>query len=283
LSILTKICVVVLVVLVLLACPIFITQATVAPNYRDRYEKERLRANNYAQQFQAERLRAERLLKKLEELTKKVEDLQDRIARLQNAKDQSDREYQRKIAELKGAAKLDQANLSRLATVVQKDQVQIAALGNDLKAARAKIDELNRESLDLKNELDEALARADRMQLQARRLREENARLVRENKNLRSQLALGEIRQPGMEIRPVVQQPEITGRITAIYQDVAQINIGSAQGIQRNMKLMVYRGGDFVAHLIIDDVEVGEAAGIIVNKRLEPMQGDMVVTLPTAK
>ena len=37
-SILTKICIVVMLVLILLACPVFITQATVVPNYRDLYE-----------------------------------------------------------------------------------------------------------------------------------------------------------------------------------------------------------------------------------------------------
>ena len=44
-SILTKICAIILVVLVLLACPVFINIATVPYNYRDLYQQQKRRAD----------------------------------------------------------------------------------------------------------------------------------------------------------------------------------------------------------------------------------------------
>jgi len=45
LNILTKICIVIQLVLILIACPVFITQATVVANYKDHYERQVLRGS----------------------------------------------------------------------------------------------------------------------------------------------------------------------------------------------------------------------------------------------
>ena len=44
------------------------------------------------------------------------------------------------------------------------------------------------------------------------------------------------------------------------------------------MKLTIYRGGKFVSHLRIDLVEADSAAGVILDKKLDVMQGDEVAT-----
>ena len=59
---------------------------------------------------------------------------------------------------------------------------------------------------------------------------------------------------------------------------VASINIGRAKGVRKNMMLKVYRGGHFVAHLRIDMVETNTSAGVVLDKRLDVVQGDKVAT-----
>ena len=59
---------------------------------------------------------------------------------------------------------------------------------------------------------------------------------------------------------------------------MASINIGSAKGIKKGMRLIVFREDNFVAHLQIELVDLNNAAGVIVNKRLEPRKTDKVKT-----
>ena len=70
----------------------------------------------------------------------------------------------------------------------------------------------------------------------------------------------------------------VSGKVTAVHDGVASINIGRAKGIKEKMKLKVFRGGKFVAHLRIDLVEPDSAAGVILNKKLDVVQGDEVAT-----
>jgi hypothetical protein len=42
------------------------------------------------------------------------------------------------------------------------------------------------------------------------------------------------------------------------------------------MQLIIYRGSEYVAKLRVDQVDVGQSAGIVSDKRLDPLQGDKV-------
>jgi uncharacterized phage infection (PIP) family protein YhgE len=70
----------------------------------------------------------------------------------------------------------------------------------------------------------------------------------------------------------------VSGKVTAVHDGVASINIGRAKGIREKMMLTVHRGGKFVSHLRIDLVEPDSAAGVILDKKLDVMQGDNVAT-----
>ncbi len=278
-SILTKICVVVLVVLVLLGCPIFITLATVGPNYRDEFVKEQIKSKRFEHTAQTERVVAALRYDELQVVLKEITDLQQKLDAERTQYDLQIRELQGTLAECAGEKKIVNAVVAKLTIVTLNDQTRIAALTNDLTAMRQRVNELTMKSLDIKNELQEVISNRDSLNLQAKTLREENQRLTRENLDLRGKLALTPSRKTERVTVPQVA-PDIRGRIVAVSQDVASINIGSAQGIKPGVKLMVYRGGDFVGHLLVRDAEVGEAFGIIIDKRLEPMRGDMVKTIP---
>jgi len=239
LNILTKICVVILLVLVLFACPIFITQATVGPNYRHAWEQEQQRSRLLAQSAQAARLRGELLNSQREEALRQIARLQQELATARDSATDRIKELQGTKASLEAEKAGMETNLAKLTTVVKDDQEQIKKLTKDLGDSRQKISSLNKDYLDLKGLLDEATHQAERAQLVARSFKEQN---------------------------------------TAIKGDVASISIGSAQGIELGMKLMIYRGQEFVAYLTIENVDTGEAAGIITDKLFEPKQGDTVST-----
>ena len=73
--------------------------------------------------------------------------------------------------------------------------------------------------------------------------------------------------------------PGITGTVIAVKGNLASVNVGSIKGIKSGMEMMIYRGGEFVAYLQIQDVDTNQSAGIVVKKRLDPMVGDKVETI----
>jgi len=78
--------------------------------------------------------------------------------------------------------------------------------------------------------------------------------------------------------KPEMPAPSITGTVDSVRGDLVGINIGAAKGIKPGMKLIVYRGTNFVAHLRVQEVDVNQAAGVLTDKQLDPMPGDKVTT-----
>ena len=64
--------------------------------------------------------------------------------------------------------------------------------------------------------------------------------------------------------------------ILAVKEGIASINAGSAKGIRSGMRLVVYRGAQFVGYLKIIEVEAQEAAGLMVDTAVQAQQGDKV-------
>ena len=283
-SILTKVCIVVLLVLILLACPVFITQATMAPNYRLAYDQERIRAELHAQSARQAHLALRRALEEsklsntqaTEELTRR----QQKIDALQLDLTQQRQEN----VNLTG--KIDKINMS-LADLEKNYKATFERgelLAKDLDEARKEIAKLN----DVYRRTDELLkqkqADVDRMDKVIKVLREELVNREDRIKELEEKVvalqmkgaavAVGE----GAEQAPALPATEVTGTITAIKDDMASINVGSAKGIAQGMKLIVYRGSSFVANLKIVEVDTNQAAGIIIDRKLDPMQGDKVTS-----
>ena len=44
------------------------------------------------------------------------------------------------------------------------------------------------------------------------------------------------------------------------------------------MKLIVYRGGQFVGHIRIQQVKLSEAVGLVIDKKMNPQPGDKATT-----
>ncbi len=271
-SILTKISIVILLVLVLLACPVFITQATVHPNYKDAYLKQVDRSGVAEMSEKGAKLA----------LHNTIAERDDAVQALNNLKLQK----QREIDKLKAAlATLNMRNvkltnnLDTLTTKVtgldgglKKLNDRTELLASQLAAARKDIDARTTENIKLADLLKQSEAEKSRLSEASKVRSEQIYALEEEIEKLR---AAGVTGRPGEEVAPTADQP-IEGTIDSVRGDIASINIGSAHGVKRNMKLVIYRGAQLVGWLRVEDVDISQAAGIIVNKVLDPMQNDKV-------
>lgn len=275
-NILTKICIVLLVILVLVACPLFIRMATVTPNYKEAFRKQTEATEMYKQQAQ-----------KLAIEVNKAND--ERNAAVQDA----DQARNQRLAEVKGIR--DDLNASRLQLTAQEGKLQ------KMEAALAKFEITLRETngqllLTLQQrdgaykeitELKETNRHVSDQLLEARA---NNERWKKLEEVLREKIVDLEDRLAGAGEAPVAgaaaEKPErpdvgdVHGTITAIQLDpgVASINVGSAQGVVKGARLIIYRRDQLVGYLKIVEVEPHQAAGIIQDKLLDPQQGDKVAS-----
>lgn len=269
-NILTKICVVVLVVLVLFASVTVIKVASVPQNWRYYYELEKDKAALHAQGARVQKLLTSRQAAEIKDLRGRADQLAIDLANEKKARVPTPEEL--RTREL--AAKLDAQNtrLTELQLNVQAMSERNVTLQDQLDKSRELIarlqDQNRRTTAELtqirgKFEREQGLVRALQRQLQDR-----DERIL----ELEKQVVGGVVAGKGAP----TAAGKITGAITAVESELASINIGSAQGVTRGLKLYIYRDASFVGYLLVDDVDEGEAAGTVVEKQLDPMVGDKV-------
>lgn len=273
-SILTKVCVVILVVMVLFAVPVFITQATVPASWKTAYEK------------QAANIKVLMMTGSHTELALK----------------QANALAAKRLAELNALRHAKDMAVNRLETLLRSEKSVNAELRSELKKFTANQMELNKtlkvevqRRVLLSGQLDVARKENDRLEVASRRLEDqlqatqaEGVRLGKVVNVIREHLAEAEERIKELEemvaggvgkAKKVIEEtPRIDGTLTTVRGDLAGINIGSAKGVKSGMKLIIYRASEFVAHLRVQEVGIEEAAGTIFDKRLDPIKGDKVTT-----
>jgi len=275
-SILTKICVVVLLVLILLAVPVFITQATVAPNWRYAYEQERKRSKQHAMDARFAKLALDTAKAELDaaltarnrtalEKRREIDRLTNELA-----------SWQTKAAELQNSLKRLTTEVAGLKLEIQTANKRTDLLSRQLADARGEVDKLTQEAIQLNDLLKQTEAEKERLDAMARDLKESKVALEEELEQLRQQKGTVAASEEGQIVAAPAET--IVATLTDVKGDYASINVGSAKGIKRGMKLIVFRGGEFVSKLRIDMVDPGQAAGVIIDRRLDPVQGDKVTT-----
>jgi hypothetical protein len=278
LNILTKICVVLLVVASLVASIVFISLATVQPNYRTLYEKERTAYQQLdlaCRSYMEDADRSRSALREAREAagTDKIKLLSERdnaVAEVRELKMQllnKDQRHAEMNASLDTLTKSDQAKVKLIETQLK-----------DIRASWARETELQGELVKVRDQWRQQKALAERLAQNNRVLREQTKNLQQQNVELTQKVKEFEARGLGREDMDVVLKPEnkIAGTITSVRDNIASINIGSAHGLKKGMQLIVFRGSNFVGFLKIDSVDVNEAVGVMTEKHLSPMQGDKV-------
>jgi uncharacterized protein (DUF3084 family) len=274
LGILTKICIVVLVVLVLLACPIFISQATVVPNYRKHYNDMKAKADLAAISASHASLAAQRSTLERDEA----------VAKLTQSHSAMQEEVNKLTADLaaekqrgdKLQTNLDSivAELTKLRADYESNSKRTVMLAKQRDEAFEKIEALTDESRRLSDQLKQAQLDNDHQAQYVRTLREQLVERDDRIKQLEQQIGPGAV--AGKAEKPVTAETRISGTVTAVKGELASINVGSAKGVKQGMQLIIYRGANYVAKLRVEQVDVGASAGMILDKALDPAQGDKV-------
>jgi len=166
-------------------------------------------------------------------------------------------------------------------------QLQLAstAWDNELKQREAFQErniELETRNLDLNERVNELTTRTLVLVEQQRQFEQQINILRAENEKLAAitrRAATGEFDVAGAgavtPVEPVASTP-IRGHILEVDGKLATISVGSADGVQKNMTFVIYRGADYIGDLKITDVEPHRSAGSIVRFRGTPRVDDLV-------
>ena len=269
-NILTKICVVVLLVLVLFASVTFINMAAVPENWRHRYDLELQRRLLSDQDARFAKLVNARALEERKDVEKRANDLATELAEAR--KDKVADPVALRTAALQAAIDAANTRLAELQLNVEAMGKRNEALAGNLDKSREAIAGLQKENRRAAGEITQLrgkLERAERVVAALQRqLMERDERIA----ELEKHTVRGAV--PEKAGPPVVGK--IAGTVTAVRGELASVNIGSAHGVVRGLKLYIYRDDRFVGYLRVDEVDEGESAGTVVDKQLDPVEGDKV-------
>jgi myosin heavy subunit len=281
LNMLTKICIVVLAVTSLVACVVFISLATVTPNWRFEYEREKEAYGRLESESRKHMEATSRLTAELGEARRELRQTSSELRAEKRALTVEIQHHKIKNTDLQNKITSINDQLTAVENTHKTQQATNEKLQKELTESWTRETKLQSEMIRVADLLKEEEAKSERL--------EKNLKVTQEVcQDLKSELAernkrITELEQGGAvaagkkDVQPLPTH-KIAGTVTAVSDNLASINIGSAHGIKEGMKLVVYRGDQFVGHLKIEQVRVNEAAGIIVDKRLAPRQGDKVTS-----
>jgi len=281
LSILTKICVVLVLVVSVAASGAFLRIVTVQRSWKDAYNKQKDRADVADLTAANDKIALQKLAALLDKVRgeslahqkalddEKAAHATDKAADAQN------------LAVLQGKFDVLNANLTKLQKDLEASLAMKAQLLEEKAALAKQLDLANQASRGLKKDFDEASVQIRRLDTMVKHY----ALLIKDLRAEKQELQVELDKRPigpvaGKDAPAPVTPPgqAVSGMVTAVHEGVASINIGRAKGIKEKMVLKIFRGGKFVAHLRIDLVEPDSAAGVILNKKLDVVQGDEVAT-----
>ena len=81
--------------------------------------------------------------------------------------------------------------------------------------------------------------------------------------------------------QPAATASGIRGKILAVNGNLVTLSVGTSDGVQKDMKFVVHRGGDYVADIQVNAVEPDQSAGRILGGApgRQPQEGDVVTDL----
>jgi hypothetical protein len=169
-------------------------------------------------------------------------------------------------------------DVGRLASMLDK-------FDKELSKMRSKVRDSTTEAITLNEQLMEVTAQAKALERARRNLQQENVRLAKlvqqYEEDLRLQGGLAGAR-PRKTPEHTPQDHPIYGLITATEprddETYAGVNVGSNDGVDKNMKFLISRDGQLVGTLVIDVVEERAAFGKVDLVVDEVAKGDRVIS-----
>ena len=277
-NILTKICVVVLVVVNLFASAVFIAYANGSENLKQKCEN--LESARQAAEVTAGNQMVHASLLQTEKAT-----LQSQLVAVESGAREKIDALNVQVGKLETANSAQQINQQGILT-------QIAGLRTDIQAMEVSrsetikaLAEANRAKEEVQKENTELQGKLAQIEADLRRqagtidvLRRDNANLREQTERLSELVAKGGGSSDvggggGGNAAPVAN---VRGQVTAVQGDAVSINVGSAKGVREGMIMVIHRKDLLVGYLRIDEVDVDQAAGVIEEKQADPQQGDAI-------
>ncbi len=218
--------------------------------------------------------------------SQQIEDLTKARISLQTERDDA------KAAAIQGKRAYDQlkAELSRLSAAAVQDANLLTVTTVDLKQTRQSLVDAQTKLVQLGDRNNELESQRDSLDRQVRRLGEKMVGLEQDNVQLsgilakvppqyREQISTG-------EAAPVAFTPSnpIAGTITDVQlaagTQLVQVDVGSKDGVEANMKFLVHRNDQYVGTFVVDRVESAIAAGRITLSKGSIQAGDQIYTGP---
>ena len=276
-STLSKICIVLLALLSVGMMVVVVSMATVVPNYRKAYEREKQENEISLQSYQAARVRAQHATDSLDQLRNQYADAQnDFDATTRRLADDLATEKQALLMARGAIAKIN-SSLADLKRTIKDQNDHLAAANTRLDNLREQYNRTLGDKEQLTGQLESAMAEVEQYQKLYKAQRADLFEISRQLDEKSEQAARLLIQLGSGAVNPeVTTVKDLVGTVTAVRDDIASINIGSAKGVQAGMKLMIARGGDFVGYLRVEDVDLHRAVGFIVDPQQPARSGDKV-------
>ena len=287
-STLTKICVVLLVILVLFACTVFIQKAVTGTNWKEYAFKQRQRANLANADSRAHMLASQTWKRMYEEAVAQALSQADNLQQTVKFQRTKIGELNRDVADLKRQVNEASAHSAALQSTVDQQVKQNAGLRGELKTQRDKNISLGDQLRRALDQIREYLISLENAQKEAKFLREQLADKEGEIKD-----QLEKIKQLQDEVTRLKQGAggtvaaaasvapsgdKIDGEVLAVEGDMVSLNVGSASGVKKGTEFTLFRQGTFIAHLKIEQVGPSTCAGIVFDRTGVVKRGDKAST-----
>lgn len=291
-SILTKIFVVLVTVLSVLLVALIVPFVANTENFRGQLAQETQRrraAEDKARDYQVEINAAQQAVaEQITDLNNKNQKLTATINTLQSdlATARADKQSETaKLAQLEATVSLLSASASQNSTILADLQTEVAQ-------RRDAVVKLDRQRIELSDRVNQLQGDNEALTRSLRRTREQatslESRLAEMNARIKSlpdeyqgyftdpaaRLAGAEPTEPDFEIRGRVTKVQSVEGVTFV-----QINVGSNDKVEPNMKFYVYRGdSEYVGTIVVNAVDTDASAGRVTLSSGSVAEGDMVYT-----
>jgi cell shape-determining protein MreC len=288
LSNLTKILIVLLTISAIFLCGIVVTYVANADNYRQKYKDLVSKRDALDEQVES-------LTKQLNEKVQQKDDLEKTLKnQLATTKANAD-EVQAKLSsvEREKAELLERVNswasiTKDFSETTEKQTQTLNAALEEVKQLKSAQIKLNQELEQTSATLMEKMAIMEAVGTEKRRLTEQKAELEsRLDKLLQAGGKTAVVNPPvtpetgtALPARSATEPIDLKSQVTEvdIKNSLATISIGSADGVREGMKFHVTRGDAFICDILIVDVDVEKAVGVLELVQQQPKVGDNAST-----
>jgi len=291
LSTLTKTLIVLLTVFSVFLCGLVVTYVANVDNYKQKYDTL---YNDFRAAKENEKDAQRQLREKIEETDRQKEQLNGEISSLTMTVGELEAKLDKLIRE--NAMLLQKvSSMASLVEAANQTAQQQTKLFED---AEKELSGVRTEQIKQRNELKETTDALIEKIAIISTLQERNKQMLEEKTELQTKLdqllrqygrviapptpvtPRREIARPVPAAMPVTKDIGLKGLVTAVdlENSLAEISIGTADGVRNEMKFHVTRGDKFICDILILDVDSDRAVGILELVQQPPRVGDSVST-----